>query len=184
MKWFKQKTPGRKVFGFPCDQNLAEMARWMAKALKFPIFVVSEHALQIGLAEIMPLLNDKKARSDLEHHLRADHLLPHNLSQPLTDYDKRFLGERREDVIKHCIEEDKKTEDVQDAARQLIVIAKLAGIEPMHLIWFVQEVLVQNRFPKYQSSPYRTSHKNKYDLNSDKKEYEKKVFDDDAPKGG
>ncbi|NQT73030.1 MAG: hypothetical protein HQ553_09745 [Chloroflexi bacterium] len=186
MKLFKKKTPKRTVFGFPCDNSLAQMTRLTAKAIEFPIYVLAEHALQIGLAEIMPLLNHEDERADLEHHLRADHLLPPHLGQPITDYDERLISERKESIMQKIIEKEKSKEDVVDAARHLIVVAKFAGIEPKHLIGFIQQILIQNKFPGYRSYPHSQSHINNYDTAEEEESYEEEEeeYDDEyAPEG-
>jgi len=171
MKLFRRKSKNRKVFGFQCDQGVAQGARLMARALGFPIYVLTEHALQIGFAEITPLLNNEKAREELEYHLRADHLLPPNLGKPVTDYDKRFLSDRKQDVIKQLIEAETDSIDVEDASRYLFALATIFGIKPLFLIGFLQELLLRDKYPKDWSKPYNP---NRSDYYSAKREEEKK----------
>jgi len=181
MRLFKKKARNRKVFGFLCDQGVAQYARLMAKAMGFPIYVLTEHALQIGFAEITPLLNDEKAREKLEYHLRADHLLPPNLGKPVTDYDKRFLSDRKKDVIKQLIEAEMTSEDVQDASNYLFGLAQICGIKPLFLIGFLQELLLRDKYPSNWSTPYNPNRSVNYIAKSKEENAEDEFCVDDGP---
>lgn len=179
MKMFWKKTRNRKVFGFQCDQNLAQGARLMARAMGFPIYVVVEHALQIGLAEITTLLNNEKAREDLENHLQIDHLLPRNINKPATNYDEQFLAAKKQDVIRNLIEEKKEDVDVEDSSRYLFALAKIFGIKPLFLIGFLQELLLRDRYPKDWSTPYNPNRSVNYSAKREEENEEEELPDED-----
>ena len=179
MKLFRKKAQNRKVFGFQCDQGLAQGVRLTAKAIEFPIYVVAEHVVQIGLTEIMPLLNDEKARADLDYHLRADHLLQKNLSKPISNYDERFLSAKRQDVIRNRIEEKKGDVDVQDAAHYLFSLAKMFDIKPIFLVGFVQHLLLSNKYPEGWAKPYNPTGSDDYSRNGEQVSENEELPDDD-----
>lgn len=181
MRLFKKKARNRKVFGFLCDQGVAQGARLMAKAMGFPIYVLTEHALQIGFAEITPLLNNEKAREELEYHLRADHLLPPHLGKPITDYDEKFLSDRKQDVIKQLIEAEMTSEDVEDSSRYLFALATIFGIKPLFLIGFLQELLLRDRYPKDWSKPYNPNRSVNYIAKREEQKKKDEFCDDDGP---
>ena len=171
MKLFRKKAQNRKVFGFNCDQSLAQGVRLTARAIEFPIYVVAEHALQIGMATIAPILGDEKAREELEYHLQADHLLQKNLVQPITDYDRRLLAGKKQDVIRNLIEEKKEDADVIDATKFFFALSKMFDAPPAYLLGFLQDILLRNRFPKDWNQPYDPNRGIRFNLNSQEEDF-------------
>ena len=162
MKMFWKKRKNRRVFGFMCDEGLANGVKLTAKALGVPIFTLSEHALQIGMVQITPLLGDEEQRERLEHHLLVDHSLPPNLTRPVTSYDQEFLSAKKQDVIKNLIEEKKEDADVTDASKFFFALAKMCDVPPAYLLGFLQDLLLRNRYPKDWTTPYNPKRSDNY----------------------
>ena len=58
----KKKRKQRKVFGFLCDPKLALGVKFIAADLKVPIYVVAEHLLQLGVAQMYRILKMRSQR--------------------------------------------------------------------------------------------------------------------------
>ena len=65
----------RVQFNFACDKGIILVAKVLANRLEAPVYVVSEHALQLGLGEIAILAEDPALRERLCQHLVQGHLL-------------------------------------------------------------------------------------------------------------
>ncbi len=65
----------RVQFNIACDKEIILVAKVLAKRLEAPVYVVSEHALQLGLSEIAILAEDPVLKERLCRHLVQDHLL-------------------------------------------------------------------------------------------------------------
>ena len=75
MRFKKRRKIVRRVFGFPCDPELAVATKVLAKLIPAPIYPTVEHILQLGGASIAAALQDEEARKNLEEHILKEHLL-------------------------------------------------------------------------------------------------------------
>ncbi len=71
----KFKPIQRTQFNILCDRRLAAEIRILAHGLECPFYCVTEHLLQLGLAEVLVGLRDEALRERLCRHLVEDHLL-------------------------------------------------------------------------------------------------------------
>lgn len=65
----------RKQLNIATDRSLVAIIRLMAHQLGIPIYVLCEHSLQLGIAEIYTLTQDEALKDQLCRHLVQDHLL-------------------------------------------------------------------------------------------------------------
>jgi hypothetical protein len=71
----KRKKPGRKIFGFQCSPDIHVSAKALAKQLNVELYVVGEHAMQLGLIEIAASMKDPEEREILLKHLHEEHTI-------------------------------------------------------------------------------------------------------------
>lgn len=69
----------RTGFNFQCDIGLANLVRELARHLECPVYVIAEHTMQLGIAEVMETILDDALRERLQRHLLSDHLLVDHL---------------------------------------------------------------------------------------------------------
>ena len=69
------KTIRRKQFNMTIDARLVLSVKLLAEILKVPVYVITEHLLQVGFYHIMQALQDPEKRHELEKHLIEVHLL-------------------------------------------------------------------------------------------------------------
>jgi len=74
MKILKKQKNQREQLNILCDVGLSDCTRMLATSLKVPYYTLFEHLLQLALAQITVLINDEKAKKQLEEHLVNDHL--------------------------------------------------------------------------------------------------------------
>ncbi len=117
----KKKRKERKVFGFLCDPKLALGVKLIAADLKVPIYVVAEHLLQLGVAQMSPNLEDEEAKRQLQEHLVSKHLLMHALDER-DEYDNEVAANSRK--------EEKKRRARIDAAVKLVRVLDMDGVSP------------------------------------------------------
>ncbi len=117
----------RPVFGFLCDENLSGYAKQVAASLGTTISSLAEHAMQLGLIQITPLLKDPEAKESLREHLIHDHALTPNLKKRNSDYDNWFLSKLEESVIDHHIKAVTESPNIQEIAKQMAIILELGG---------------------------------------------------------
>jgi len=86
---FVPKEISRKQLNITIDDKLILGLKFAARDLEFPVYVVAEHCLQLGLQEIYLERHDEAYKQNLQRHLLRHHLLVQNLD-PL---DER-LGQR------------------------------------------------------------------------------------------
>ncbi|MCP4609770.1 MAG: hypothetical protein GY845_13770 [Planctomycetes bacterium] len=135
MRFLKTKKlkNNRPVFGFLCDDGLSGYAKAVANALGTTISALAEHAMQLGLVQIGPLLNDPEAKEALREHLIHDHALTPNLKKGNSDYDNWFLSQLKEGVLDRHIKARTKDPDIQAIAKQMVVIFELGGKSPTEI---------------------------------------------------
>ena len=69
------KEIARQQFNFRCDRHITILLRSLAHRLEIPVYCLAEHASQLGLAEIVVMMQDKELKEQLCNHLVRDHLL-------------------------------------------------------------------------------------------------------------
>lgn len=94
---------------------------------------MAEHAIQLGLVQITPLLNDPAAKDALREHLIHDHALTPNLKKRKNDYDEWFISKLKETVIDRHINARTKDPDIDAIAKQTAVILELGGTSPAEI---------------------------------------------------
>ncbi len=129
----KQKNK-RPVFGFLCDENLSGYAKQVAASLGTTISSLAEHAMQLGLVQITPLLKDPEAKEALRQHLIDDHALTPNLKKRNSNYDQWVVSQLQETVVDRLFKARSEHPDVQVIAKQMAVILDLGGISPDEII--------------------------------------------------
>ena len=76
---FVPKAISRRQLNVSCDERLILALRVVAKRLESPLYCVAEHALQLGLSEMLYLSGDEAYKQALERHLLRHHLLVKDL---------------------------------------------------------------------------------------------------------
>ena len=69
------KEIGRKQLNFYCDWKIIAFLRAMAQQLEIPVYVLTEHCLELALAEVSELTKDEALKDWLSRHLVREHLL-------------------------------------------------------------------------------------------------------------
>lgn len=65
----------RKQFNFYCDWKVIVTLKAFAGKLEVPVYVLTEHCLQLGILEVINLMEDEALEDQLCRHLVRDHLL-------------------------------------------------------------------------------------------------------------
>jgi len=65
----------RQQFNFYCDWTIITTLKVLASEIEIPVYVLSEHCLQLGIQEVLALMQDQALRDQLCRHLVRDHLL-------------------------------------------------------------------------------------------------------------
>ena len=68
MPFWKQK-PKRRVFGFPCTEDISTGVRITARKLRVPIYAAAEHLLQCGGAQLAAIFSDEQFRQEVQEAL-------------------------------------------------------------------------------------------------------------------
>jgi ABC-type sulfate transport system permease subunit len=69
------KAIRRRQFNMTIDAGLVLGVKFLAIILKVPLYVITEHLLQVGSYHIVQALEDPEKRQELEKHLIEVHLL-------------------------------------------------------------------------------------------------------------
>ncbi len=70
-----KKQVDRGQFNIMLDSQLAALVKATARRLEVPTYVLSEHLLQLGVVEVMALMQDEALTERLGRHLLDQHLL-------------------------------------------------------------------------------------------------------------
>jgi hypothetical protein len=76
---FLRREIARKQFNVYCDERLILGLKLSARQLEVPLYVITEHAIQLGLHEIHLEEHDPAYKENLKRHLIQHHLLVDNL---------------------------------------------------------------------------------------------------------
>ncbi|MCP4612801.1 MAG: hypothetical protein GY845_29250 [Planctomycetes bacterium] len=141
MRFLRRKLKNnRPVFGFLCDANLSQYAKMVANGLGTTISSLAEHAMQLGLVQITPLLNDPAAKESLREHLIQDHALPPNLKKRNSEYDNWVVSQLQDTVIDRLIKTRSENPDIQAIAKQTAIILDLGGKNPADIISTLEHI--------------------------------------------
>ena len=80
------KRPGHRIFGFQCSPDIQAGAKALAKEMNVDLYVVAEHAIQLGLINISAAIKDPAERETLRVHLHNEHAMKH-LIESVSVYD-------------------------------------------------------------------------------------------------
>lgn len=116
---FVRRKVTRKQFNIICDERLIQALKFSAKYLEVPVYVITEHAIQLGLHEIHLEKHEPAYKETLKHHLVRHHLLVDNLD-PI---DERLGNRVRR--LKNAIKLLKFLELESDPKKQSAIIERL-----------------------------------------------------------
>ena len=109
----------RQQFNFQCDKRLVDTLRGLAMHLEIPVYPLTEHVLQIGILEIITVIQDDTLKERLCRHLLKGHLLVHSIqpeSELVTD---RVLRLRNTRDFLRLMELKKNPEEQREIISQL-----------------------------------------------------------------
>lgn len=106
MRFFKKKKikTDRRVFGFTCDNDLADRVRDLAWYYEIPIYCLAEHLLQLGLAHMGIELRDnpesfKQVIEGQHDHMVDYHLLVKKLGEE--EHERELIAQHAELTTEH-----------------------------------------------------------------------------------
>lgn len=83
MKKFTKEI-GRQQFNVVLDRRVILALKSIASDLQIPLYPLCEHLLQLGLSEVLTIVEDEAQKEILQRHLLEDHLLVKEL-QPMNE---------------------------------------------------------------------------------------------------
>jgi hypothetical protein len=116
---FVRKEIARRQFNIICDERLIQALKLSARELEVPVYVITEHAIQLGLHEIHLEEHEPAYKENLRRHLVKHHLLVDNLD-PI---DERLGNRVRR--LKNAIKLLKFLELESDPKKQTAIIERL-----------------------------------------------------------
>ncbi len=116
---FVRKEIARRQFNIICDERLIQALKFTARYLEVPVYVITEHAMQLGLREIHLERHEPAYKENLQRHLIKHHLLVDNLD-PI---DERLGNRVRR--LKNAIKLLKFLELESDPKKQSAIIERL-----------------------------------------------------------
>jgi len=102
----------KPVFGFRCSPRIHMAAKMLAKELNVDLYVVAEHAIQLGLMDITTAAKDPGELEMLRVHLNKEHVIEH-LVESVSAYDAKAaeyirngqsLLHQKEQVVRDLVE--------------------------------------------------------------------------------
>ena len=79
VKKFTRQSIKREQFNTRIDNKLIILIELISKDMETPYYVICEHALEIGLNEILSIIQDPDLKVQLQRHLIKSHLLVEKL---------------------------------------------------------------------------------------------------------
>jgi len=76
----------KPFFGFRCSPKIHLSAKMLAKELHMDLYVIAEHAMQLGLMDIAAAAKDSEELEMLRVHLNKEHVIEH-LVESVSAYD-------------------------------------------------------------------------------------------------
>jgi hypothetical protein len=139
MKILRQGKKGggrkkRQVFGFLCKPGLIVVTKSLASELEMPIYVIAEHALQLGGAQIYMNSQDEVLKKKLMIHLNQEHLIVPYI-EGLTKYDKDII-----DIIRHDDEAEKAHIERVDEITKLMKEYRISYVDLKRLLFLLASV--------------------------------------------
>jgi len=144
----RSNEKARRIFGFPCDRQLALITRIQSRDLQCPIFCVAEHTLQLGGAAIELALQNEETKRNLQDHLAKEHLLVLELD-PENSFDREVIEIHRKHELKR--------QEMERIAIELTKIADQENMDPRFLLATAQGMLryLRDRRKRRNDIPYR-----------------------------
>ena len=109
----KEKPKPRKpLFAFWCSPSIHMAAKMLAKEVHEDMYIVAEHAMQLGLMDIAAAAKDPEELGILRAHLHQEHAMDH-LVESVSAYDAEaaaYIREgqsllyQREQVVRDLVE--------------------------------------------------------------------------------
>lgn len=150
MKLFKKQKGEkgvRRVFGFLCSPQLADVIRVASKELTLPYYAIAEHCLETGLRQVVADMQDEDSKASLLTHLVESHFL-----RPLFDMGNNYDREASVKVRKwqlHRWELDR-------FAHTLVALAERENIPAKLLVKILIDFIKSTRDePDYRNGPRR-----------------------------
>lgn len=144
MRFFNKnkRKPNRRVFGFLCDDDLADRVRRLAEIYEVRIYCFAEHLLQLGLAHMAVEIrnNPEKFTQVMEEH--QDHLVNYHF---LVDR----LGEEqyeRDLIARHA---ELTTEQIEQVEAVIALVKKFSDDGTPHpIVMAVIEKMVAREYKR------------------------------------
>ena len=117
----ERKKPDRKLFGFRCSPAIHMTAKALAQKLHVDLYVIAEHAFQLGLTDIAHAMKDPEETELLREHLNEEHVIKH-LVESISKYDVEAAGYIRDGQARRYHKEQ--------AVRDLVELWARYGLDP------------------------------------------------------
>lgn len=117
----EREKPGRKLLAFRCSPAIQITAKVLAQKLHVDLYIVAEHALQLGLIDIASVMKDPEETELLREHLNEEHVITH-LVESVSKYDAEAGGYIRDGQARKYHKEK--------AVRDLIELWARYGLDP------------------------------------------------------
>ncbi|MFC2018686.1 hypothetical protein ACFLU4_01850 [Chloroflexota bacterium] len=118
-KKFGKQIP-RAQFNITCDCKIILALKKIAQCLEVPVYVITEHALQLGLREVDAIMDDEALSERLCRHLVEGHLLCPAIKPESESISRRALRIRNTLYLLRLMESRKSPEEQQQIIQSLI----------------------------------------------------------------
>jgi len=117
----QRKKPDRRLFAFRCSPAIKMTAKVLAKKLHVDLYVMAEHAFQLGLMDIVAAMQDPGETEMLREHLNEEHAINH-LVESVSKYDMEAAEYIRDGQARRYHKEQ--------AVRDLVELWARYGLDP------------------------------------------------------
>lgn len=117
----ERTKPDRRIFGFRCSPTIHITAKALAQKLHVDLYVIAEHAFQLGLIDIASAMKDPEETELLREHLNEEHVIEH-LVESVSKYDAEAAGYIRDGQARRYHKEK--------TVRDLIELWARYGLDP------------------------------------------------------